>query len=156
MLKNRSHFIILCLSHTSCCTYLTFIKCKNAYHYTYIALRTVPQLSSVQSLSCVWLWPHGLQHARLPCPSLIPWSLLKLISIESVMPSNHSIPCCSLLLLLPSIFPSIRVFSNELVLQIRWPKYWSFSFSIRNKEEQIIGSNLDRLWDNSRINWLEL
>ena len=68
MLKNRSHFIILCLSHTSCCTYLTFIKCKNAYHYTYIALRTVPQLSSVQSLSCVWLWPHGLQHARLPCP----------------------------------------------------------------------------------------
>ena len=57
------------------------------------------------------------------------WSLLKLMSIESVMPSNRLILCCPLLLL-PSIFPSIRVFSNESVLLIRWPKYWSFSFSI--------------------------
>ena len=57
------------------------------------------------------------------------WSLLKLMSIESVMPSNHLILCCPLLLL-PSIPPSIRVFSNESVLLIRWPKYWSFSFSI--------------------------
>ena len=57
------------------------------------------------------------------------WSLLKLMSIESVMPSNHLI-LCRLFLLLPSIFPSIRVFSNESVLLIRWPKYWSFSFSI--------------------------
>ena len=56
-------------------------------------------------------------------------SLLKLMSIESVMPSNHLIPCHSLLLL-PSIFPSIRVLSNESVLHIRWPKYWSFRFSI--------------------------
>ena len=56
------------------------------------------------------------------------WSLLKLMSIESVMPSNHLILCRPLLL--PSIFPSIRVFSNESVLHIRWPKYWSFSFSI--------------------------
>ena len=56
-------------------------------------------------------------------------NLLKLTSIESVMPSNHLILFCSLLLL-PSIFPSIRVFSNESVLHIRWPKYWSFSFSI--------------------------
>ena len=56
-------------------------------------------------------------------------SLLKLMSIESVMPSNHLILCCPLLLL-PSIFPSIRVFSNESVLHIRWPKYWSFRFSI--------------------------
>ena len=56
-------------------------------------------------------------------------SLLKLMSIESVMPSNHLILCCPLLLL-PSIFPSIRVFSNESVLRIRRPKYWSFSFSI--------------------------
>ena len=55
-------------------------------------------------------------------------SLLKLMSIELVMPSNHLILCCPLLLL-PSIFPSIRVFSNELALHIRWPKYWSFSFS---------------------------
>ena len=56
-------------------------------------------------------------------------NLLKLMSIELVMPSNHLILCCPLLLL-PSIFPSIRVFSNELILSIRWPKYWSFSFSI--------------------------
>ena len=61
-------------------------------------------------------------------------SLLKLMSIESVMPSNHLILCC-LLLLLPSIFPSIRVFSNESALSIRWPKYWSFSFSISPSNE---------------------
>ena len=61
-------------------------------------------------------------------------SLLKLMSIESVMPSNHLILCC-LLLFLPSIFPSIRVFSNESVLHIRWPKNWSFSFSISPSNE---------------------
>ena len=69
-----------------------------------------------------------MQHARPPCPSPAP-SLLKLMSIESVMPSNHLILCCPLLFP-PSIFPSIRVFSNESVLPIRWTKYWSFSFSI--------------------------
>ena len=79
-----------------------------------------------------YLWPHGLQHTRLPCPSS--QSLLKLMSIASVMPSNHLILCRSLLLLL-SIFPSIRVLSNELVLHIRWPKYWSFSFSISPSNE---------------------
>ena len=63
------------------------------------------------------------------------WSLLKLMSIESVMPSNHLIFCLPLLLL-PSIFPSIRVFSNEPVLCIRWPKYWSFSSSISPSSEQ--------------------
>ena len=62
------------------------------------------------------------------------WSLLKLKSIESVMPSNHLLLCCPLLLL-PSIFPSIRAFSNELALLIRWPKYWSFSFSISPSNE---------------------
>ena len=61
-------------------------------------------------------------------------SLLKLMSIESVMPSNHLNLCCPLLLL-PSIFPSIRVFSNDSVLHIRWPKYWSFSFSISPSKE---------------------
>ena len=60
--------------------------------------------------------------------STISWSLLKFMSIESVMPSNHLILCHSLLLL-PSVFPSIRVFSNESALHIRWPEYWSFSFS---------------------------
>ena len=62
------------------------------------------------------------------------WSLLKLMSIELVMPSNHLIFCCPLLLL-PLIFPSIRVFSNESVLHIRWPKYWNFSFSISPSNE---------------------
>ena len=62
------------------------------------------------------------------------WSLLKFMPLESVMPSNHLILCCPLLLL-PSIFPSIRVFSNVSVLHIRWPKYWSFSFSISPSNE---------------------
>ena len=62
------------------------------------------------------------------------WSLLKLMSVESVMPSNHLI-LCHPLLLLPSVFPSIRVFSNESVLCIRWPKYWSFSFNISPSNE---------------------
>ena len=72
--------------------------------------------------------------------------LLKLMSIESVMTSNHFILCCPLLLL-PSIFPSIRVFSNELVLHIRWPKYWSFSFSISssNQYSGLISFSLDWL-----------
>ena len=72
---------------------------------------------------------HGLQHARLPCPSPTPGGLLKLMSIESVIPSNHLILCRPLLFLL-SIFPSIRVLPHESVLHIRWPRYWSFSFSI--------------------------
>ena len=68
------------------------------------------------------------------------------MSIESVMPSNHLILCCPLLLL-PSIFPSIRVFSNELVLRIRWPKYWSFSFSISpsNEHPGLISFRMDWL-----------
>ena len=71
-------------------------------------------------------------------------SLLKLMSIESVMPSNHLILCCPLLLP-PSIFPNIRVFSNESVLRIRWPKYWSFSFSISppNKYSGLISFRID-------------
>ena len=75
-------------------------------------------------------------------------SPLKLMSIESVMPSNHLILCC-LLLLLPSTFPSIRVFSNELVLHIRWPKYWSFSFNISPSSEH---SDLISF----RMDWLDL
>ena len=75
------------------------------------------------------LWPHGLQHNKASLSITNSWSLLKLMSIESVMPSNHLIFCCALLLL-PSIVPSIRVFSYESVLSIRWPKYWSFSFNI--------------------------
>ena len=74
------------------------------------------------------------------------WSLLKLMSIESVMSSNHLILCCPLLLW-PSIFPSIRVFSNESVLHIRWSKYWSFSFSISpfNEYSGLISFRMDWL-----------
>ena len=77
------------------------------------------------------LQPHGWQ-ASLSIPNSL--SLLKLMSIKSVMSSNHLI-LCPPLLLLPSVFPSIRVFSNELALHIRWPKYWSFSFSISPSNE---------------------
>ena len=77
--------------------------------------------------------PHGLQHTRLPCINNS-WSLLKLMFIKSVMPSNHLI-LCRPLLLLPSIFPSIRVSSKESALHIRWPNYWSFSFSISPSNE---------------------
>ena len=75
-----------------------------------------------------------------------PWSLLKLMSIASVMPSNHRI-LCHPLLLLPSVFPSIRVFSNESVLCTRWPKYWSFSLSISSSNEHsgVISFGIDWL-----------
>ena len=76
---------------------------------------------------------HELQHARRPCPSPTP-SPPKPMSIESVMTSNHLI-LCHPLLLLPSIFPSVRVFSNESALRIRWPKYWSFNFNISPSSE---------------------
>ena len=96
------------------------------------------QFSSVQfssaAQSCQTLRPHEPQYARPTCPSPIPWSLPKPTSVESVMPSNHLI-LCHPLFLLPSIFPSIRVFSNESALRIRWPKYWSFSFNIRPSNE---------------------
>ena len=93
-------------------------------------LTTTPsvQFSSVQLFSHVRMfatpWTAALQASLFITNS---WSLLKLMSIASVMPSIHLILCCPLLL--PSIFPTIRVFSNESVLRIRWPKYWSFSFS---------------------------
>ena len=89
------------------------------------------------------LQTHGLQHTRPPCPSLP-----ELTSIESVMPSNHLILCCPFLLP-PSIFPSIRVFPNESVLHIRWPKYWNFSFNISPSNEY---SGLISF----RMDWLDL
>ena len=74
------------------------------------------------------------------------WNLLRLMSIQSVMPSNHLILCCPLLLL-PPLFPSIKVFSNESVLHIRWPKYWSFSFNISPSSEysRLISFRMDWL-----------
>ena len=79
------------------------------------------------------LQPHGPQHPRPHCPSSTP-GVHPNSCPSSVMPSNHLILCCPLLPL-PSIFPSIRVFSNESTLHIRWPKYWGFSFSIRPSNE---------------------
>ena len=89
--------------------------------------------------------PHEPQHARPPCPSPTP-GVHPNMSIKSVMPSNHLI-LGHPLLLLPSIFPSIRVFSNESALCIRWPKYWSFSFSIRpsNEYSRLISFRMDWL-----------
>ena len=93
-----------------------------------------------------YLRPHGLQHTRPPCPSPTPGACSNSTSIESVILSNHLI-LCRPLLLLPSIFPSIRVFSNESVLPIRWPKYWSFSFSISpcNEQPGLISFRMDWL-----------
>ena len=128
---------------------------------------SVNQLShSVVSNS---LQPHELQHARLPVHHQL-WNLCKLMSIESVMPSNHLVLCCLLPLLhwvfpsirvfsnesvlcplplLPSVFPSVRVFANESALRIRWPKYWSFSFNISPSNEY---SGLISF----RMDWLDL
>ena len=107
------------------------------------------QFSSVQLLSCVQLfatpWTAALQASLSITNSR---SLFKLMSIESVMPSNHLI-LCHPLFLLPSIFASIRVFSNESVLCMRWPKYWSFSFSISPSNEY---SGLISF----RMDWLDL
>ena len=100
----------------------------------------------VQSLSCVRLFATAAYQASLSITNS--QSLPKLMSIESVMPSNHLILCCPLLLL-PSVFPSIRVFSNESVLHIRWPKYWSFSFNISPSSEH---SGLISF----RMDWLDL
>ena len=102
--------------------------------------------SSVQSLSHVWLFatPWTAAHqASLPITNS--WSLLKLMSFELVMPSNHLILCRSLLP--PSVFPSMRDFSNESVLRIRWLKYWSFSFRISpsNEYSELISFKMDWL-----------
>ena len=91
--------------------------------------------------------PHGLQHARLPCPSPTPRAWSNSCLSKLVMPSDHLI-LCHPLILLPSIFPSIRVFSNESALSIRWPKYyWSFSFNIgpSNEHPGLISFRIDWL-----------
>ena len=100
-----------------------------------IIYKMLLQFSSVQSLSSVRLFVTPWTAAGQGSLSITnSQSSLKLMSIESVIPSNHLILCCPLLLL-PSIFPSIRVFSNESVPHIRWPKYWNFSFSISPSNE---------------------
>ena len=109
----------------------------------------VIQFSSVQSLSPVWLSATPWIAARQASLSITnSWSSPKLMSIEPVMPSNHLI-LCHPLLLLPPISPSIRVFSNESILCVRWPKYWSYSFNIRPSNEY---SGLISF----RMDWLDL
>ena len=110
-----------------------------------LCLYSSVQFSSVQSLSCVQLFATPGMAAHQDSLSITnSRSLPKLMSTESVMPSNHLFVCCSLLLP-PSIFPSTRVFSNESVLWIRWPKYWSFSFNIRPSSELLISFRMDGL-----------
>ena len=109
--------------------------------YTYIVV--------LQSMSCVWLFATSwIAPCQARLSSHISWSLLKLMSIESVVLSNHLILSLPLLLL-PSIFPSIRIFSSELALHIRWPKYWSLSLSISPSNEYSGPISF-------RINWLDL
>ena len=101
------------------------------------------EFSLVQSLSHVQLFETPWTTVRVASLSITnSWSLLKFTSIESVLPSNHLLLCCHLLLL-PSVFPSIRVFSNESVLCIRWLKYWSFSISPSNEYSGLISFRID-------------
>ena len=120
------------ISNYPVCSLITFLSCFTSAQ------------SSLSGMS-ESLWPHGLQHAR-PLSITNSWSLPKLMSIEFVMPSNHLI-LCRPLLLLPSIFPTIRVFSNESALHIRWPNYWSFSPNISpsNEHSGLISFRMDRL-----------
>ena len=123
IIKKRSSLLLLLASKSICLIVLLLI-----FFTLYIV---------VQFLSCVWLFetPWTATH-KASLFFTISWSLLKLMSIVSMMPSNHLILCCPLLLL-HSIFPSIRIFSNESASCIRWPKYWSFSFSISPSNEYL-------------------
>ena len=127
-----------------------FLLCLPLFFFTIKIYITSVQFSSVQfscSVVSASLGPHGLQHASPPCPSPTP-GVYSNSCIESVMPSNHLI-LCRPLLLPPSIIPSIRVFSSESALHIRWPKYWSFSFNISPSKEY---SGLISF----RMDWLDL
>ena len=115
----------LCLIHTS-------HMAPTHTHTLIISKFPSGQLSSVQSLMSDFA-THRLQHAKLPCPSPTP-RVYSRVPIESMMSCNYLILCCPLLFL-PSIFPSIRIFYNESVLHNRWPKYWSFSFSVSPSNE---------------------
>ena len=122
-----------------------YLFCKQAPSGIFSNAILLVQFSSVQSLSHVWLFGTPWTAARQASLSITnSQSLLKLMSIESVMPSNHLILCCPLLLP-PSIFPSIKVFSTESVLRIRWPKYWSFNISPSSEHPGLISFRMDWL-----------
>ena len=165
-LKSQRHFELNILMHQLIASTLfllnpfykiLFFKEDNMRYLSGLVLHLmhIPiQFSSVQSLSHVLLFGTPWITARQASLSITnSQSLLKLMSIESVMPSNRLILCRSLLLL-PSIFPSLRVFSNESALRIRWPKYWSCSFSIRPSSEHpgLISSMMDWL-DLLAVQW---
>ena len=116
------------------------LRIQKVCTYSFIKLHYFDEIQFSRSVVSDSLQPHGLQHTRLPSPSPTP--------IELVMPSNHLILCCPLLLL-PSIFPSIMIFSNESVLCVRQPKFWSFNFSISPSNEY---SGLISF----RMEWLDL
>ena len=132
------------MTNIQCCRLVFPFLLKDRFHTVsswYIIV--VRSLSCVQLFGALWtvaLWASGASLSFI-----ISWSLLKLMSIESLMPSNHLISCRPLLLL-ASIFPSIRVYSNELALHIRWPQYWSFSFSPSSEYSELI---------SFRINWCD-
>ena len=133
-----------CVSRWS--TYLNEFLSSTMWNHT--SCHSVAQFSSVQFSRSVMsdsLWPHESQHTRLPFLHYLP-EFAQLMSVESLMPSSHLI-LCRPLLFLPPVPPSIRVFSNESTLRMRWPKYWSFSFSIIPSKETpgLISSRMDWL-----------
>ena len=123
--------------------FCVFLRTKESMFIAIVPLSKSFALFVVQLLSHVRLFAVPWTTAQQASLSFtISWSLCKPMSVESVMPSNHLIFCCSLLHL-PSIFPRIRVFSNELVLHIKWPKYWSFSISHSNEYTGLIPFRTD-------------
>ena len=132
-------FAFLIVSWMSC-LYILEITPLSVVSFAIILFHSKGFIFNCSHLCCLvtqsfpTLWPHGLQHCQSSLSFTISWSLLKLMSIESVMPSSHLI-LGRPLLLLPPIPPSIRVFSNESPLHMRWPKYWSSSFSISLSNE---------------------
>ena len=142
----QTFMILTSVSHTK---FSGSISKKNSLVFLSEREKIIVVVVVVQSLSRVWLfatpWASAYQASLF---FTVPWSLLKLMPIDSVMPSNHLI-LCHPLLILSSTFSSIRVFSSELTLHIRWPKYWSFSFCISPSSEYS--------WLISfRINWFVL
>ena len=131
--RNARNFCVLILYPAT--DYIILYSDNDIFFLFLMFLSTLVVFCSVQSLSCVRLFSVPWTTAHQASLSITnSWSLLRFISIELVKPPNHLILCCPLLLL-PSVFPSIRVFSNESALCIRWPKYWNFSFNISPSNE---------------------
>ena len=125
----------------NCTTVFTDTDCTDIQLLYFLNRHIILLLLFSHSVTSDFLQPHGLQHASLPCPSKSS-GVGSLMSIESVMPSNYLIPF-HLLLFLPSVFSSIRVFCNESALCIRWPKFWSFSISPYNEYSGLTSFSID-------------